>query len=517
MLYRFDPYELDTAAMELRIDGVMRPLEPQVFRLLALLIEHRERVVSKDEIIEKVWDGRAVSDAALSSRIKSARKALDDDGTAQRFIKTVHGQGFRFVASARAERSVATMALPEQEAAPQQQAQASRPSIAVLPFRFIGSPGAYPAIAQALPQELIGELSRMRWLFVIARESSFRLHGDEDIGEIRRLLGARYCLSGTIEIAGRGLRIAVQLVDTRDAGVVWAEEFAASVDDVHEVRAGICSKIVAALELRIPLHEAGLARMSVTENLDAWLAYHLGLQHMYRFNHRDNDAAAALFTHALSKDPHLARAHAGLSFVHFQSAFLRHSDDIAGEHHLARQHAERGLELDPMDPFVNCTMGRTCWLEGDLDGSQGWLDRAISISPNYAHGIYVRALTQALAGQGSEGVRNAQLAMSLSPLDPLYYAMLGSTALAYIADGEDAEAAVWAERAARAPGAHVIIAMIATSAHALAGNEQKALYWANNVRERRGVLVREDFFRDFPMKDAAMKARVSKVLARFGF
>jgi TolB-like protein/Tfp pilus assembly protein PilF len=517
MIYRFGHFELDMAKVELRADGEVRPVEPQVFALLALLVGNRERLVAKDEIIEKVWEGRPVSEAAVASRVKSARKALGDDGISQRFIRTIHRQGFRFVADA----NVARAANADQRcetATVQPAGEINRPSIAVLPFRTIGVAGAYAAIADALPHELIAELARLRWLFVTARGSSFRLRGsDADMAEIGRLLGVHYCLSGAVEIVGASLVVTVELSDTRDCGVVWAEHFAGSIDDVHQIREDIRSKILAALEIQIPLHEATLARLVVTENLDAWSAYHLGLQHMYRFNRKDNAAATALFQRAVTQDPGFARAHAGLSFVHFQTAFMHHSNDLAGEIALARRFAVRGLELDPMDPFVNFTMGRTFWLEGDLESSLAWLERATSISPNYAQGIYARAWTESLAGRGLEGRGHVDFAMRLSPIDPMYYAMLGTRAFTHMIMGEDAQAAQWAERAARSPGAHVLIAMIAVAAHGLAGDEIRAASWGANVRSRNPALTRCDFFRAFPMKPEATKARVSNALERFGF
>jgi TolB-like protein/Tfp pilus assembly protein PilF len=517
MIYRFGPFELDTAKVELRSGGKVCSIEPQVFALLALLVDNRERLVSKDEIIEKVWDGRVVSEAAVASRIKSARKVLGDDGKSQQFIKTIHRQGFRFVADAKVSRArVADQGGGKPAIQPAD--QTSRPSIAVLPFRPIGAAGLCAAIADALPHELITELSRLRWLFVTARGSSFRLRGsDADIDEIGRLLDVRYCLSGTVEIAGASLAVTVKLIDTRDGGVVWADHFAGSVDDVHQIREDIRSKILAALEIQIPLHEAALARLTVTENLDAWSSYHLGLQHMYRFNRTDNAAATALFQQAVSRDPNFARAHAGLSFVHFQTAFMHHSDDLAGEIALARRFALRGLELDPIDPFVNFTMGRTFWLEGDLESSLAWLERATSVSPNYAQGIYARAWTETLAGRGLDGRKHVDLAMRLSPLDPMYYAMLGTRAFTHMVLGEDAEAAIWAERAACSPGAHVLIALIAVAAHALVGNEIRAASWAANVRSRNPALTRSDFFRAFPMMSEATKARVSNALTRLRF
>ena len=192
MIYRFGPFELDMAKVELRADGEVRSVEPQVFALLALLVENRERLVTKDEILEKVWEGRPVSEAAVASRIKSARKALGDDGITQRFIRTIHRQGFRFVAGANVARG--TNADPRCEKAIVQSAsEINRPSIAVLPFRNIVVAESYAAIADAIPHELIAELARLRWLFVTARGSSFRLRGlDADIGEIGRVLGVRY-------------------------------------------------------------------------------------------------------------------------------------------------------------------------------------------------------------------------------------------------------------------------------------------------------------------------------------
>ncbi len=527
MIYAFGPFEFDLAKAELRADGQLRSLQPQVFALLAFLIEHRERLVSKDEIFENVWEGRVVTDSALASRVKSLRKALNDDGRKQQYVRTVHGKGFRFVADVRAERDDANVSAGILAGRGDNEPIASdspaleltrRPSIAVLPFRPIGDAGPYVTIADGLPHELITELARLRWLFVIARGSSFRLRGDDlDLREVGRLLGVRYCLSGTVEVTGQHLTVTTELVDTRGGDVIWGERYAGSIDDVHAFRAEIRAKILTSLEIQIPMHEAADARLTSTDNLDAWSAYHLGLQHIYRFNRTDNEKAAELFGRAVEQDPDFARAHAGLSFVHFQNAFMHQSDDIAGEIALARSCARRGLDIDHLDPFVNFTMGRSFWLEGDLDRALTWLERATSLSPNYAQGIYARAWTETMAGSANDARDHVDLAMRLSPLDPLYYAMLGARGLTHMAGGEDDEAVAWTERAARSPGAHALIAMIAAAAQMLAGNEHLAKGWANDVRSRNPLLNREDFFRAFPMKSEAMRSRISKALQTLGF
>ena len=156
-----------------------------------------------------------------------------------------------------------------------------------------------------------------------ARASSFRLHtSDTELADVGRLLRVRYCLSGTIEVSDQVVVVSVELVETADGGIVWADRFSARLDDVHAMRELIRLRVLTALEIQIPIREAALARLGAAENLDAWSAYHLGMQHMYRFNRVDNAAAAALFQRAVALDPYFARAHAGLSFIHFQTAFM---------------------------------------------------------------------------------------------------------------------------------------------------------------------------------------------------
>lgn len=527
MIYSFGPFELDLARIEFRDNGEPRKIEPQVFALLALLVENRERLVSKEEIFEKIWDGRFVTDSALSTRVKSARKLLHDDGRRQQYIKTVHGQGLRFVAGVRLQRDpvaeprVATGDARDAVVDPVREPEAetrTRPSIAVLPFRPMGDSALEVTIAEGIPSELITELARLRWLFVIARGSAFRFRGaDVDPRDVGRLLNVRYCLAGTVEVAGKQLIVSAELVDTHGGDVVWAERYSSLLEAVHETRAAIRDSILASLENQIPLHEAANARLKDPDNLDAWSAYHLGLQHIYRFTSKDNAISGQLFGQAVRQDPGFARAHAGLSFVHFQTAFMRQTDDFSADLALARSHAQRGIEIDPLDPFVNFTMGRSYWLEGELDTALAWLERSTSLSPNYAQGIYARAWTEVMAGSAAAAREHLDLAMRLSPLDPLFYAMLSARGLVHIELNEDAEAAKWTDRGARSPGAHPLIAMIAAAAQTLAGNRDLGMKWADDARARNPALTRDDFFSAFPMKSEAMRTRISSALKSVGF
>ena len=168
---------------------------------------------------------------------------------------------------------------------------------------------------------------------------------------------------------------------------------------------------------------------------------------------------------------------------------------------LARRHAERAVEFDAFDPFVNFAMGRTFWLEGNLEASLGWLGRATGLNPNYAQGVYATAWAETLLGRGQEGQAHADRSMALSPIDPLHYAMLATRALSHLVRGEVAEATGWVDRAARDPGAHVMIDVIAAACHALNGDADRAAAWAAKVRRRSPGFVQGDFFRSFPFEE----------------
>jgi TolB-like protein len=526
--YLFGRFRLDTDRYELTEAGEAVHVEPLVFDLLTLFVANSGVVIDRDRMIETVWGGRIVSEATLSTAVKSARRCLGDSGETQSFIETVRGRGFRFrvpvVMSAPATApapEAAAEAAPEAAAEPEAEAighAPGAPSIAVLPFVRIGDPEPHPGLEEALPHEVILALARLRSLFVIARGSCFRFRGpDQDLVEVRRALGARYVVFGTIETYGRRITVGVELAETAGGAVLWGERYTGTIDDVHALRAQIVAGVCAALDVQIPLAEARQAQGRAIENLDAWQAFHLGLRHVHQYTAAGNAAAQALFRRALARDPTFARAHAGLSFVHFQNAFLHYRPDREAEIATARACAEEAVALDPLDPFANFNMGRSHWLRQEIDAAMPWLERATAISPSYAQGLYSHALMDTLSGQSTAGFRTAELAIGLSPLDPLLYAMRATKALARLVDGDDQEAARIAEAAARTPGAHVVIAMIAAATQTLVGDDAAARHWEETVRHTRPDAGRAHFFECLPIRHAPTRERISAALERRGF
>lgn len=516
MMFRFGEFIADPERFELRRGSSPVHVEPQVLGVLIHLLRNRNRMVTKDDLIDAVWSGRAVSDASIASRVRAARASVGDDGARQAVIRTVHGRGFRFVAQVDELPSAAPNGFTGSMAADPNPAR-GQPSIAVLPFAGAGLPPELAILADALPHEIILAVSRLRWLAVIARGSSFRFRHMPDVTDVAAVLNVRYVLCGTVEIAGPNIAVVLELADGGDGRVIWADRLESPVRELAELRARIVAELVAAMEIHVPFNEARIAQAGGLDQLDAWAQYHIGLQYLYHFTAWDNAAASDSFRRAIALDPHFARAHAGLSFTSFLDAFLRLCPDKQGAVRAARHHAERGLELDALDPFANFTMGRSFWLTDEPAVAAEWLARATAFNPNYAQGFYASAFTAMLVGDAPATVAALDTSLRLSPLDPLLYGVHGVRAQILIQQEDYRAAARWADRAATTPGAHYLIAMIALAANGLAGCHDQAVRWRREVSRRKPDATAADYFAAFPTRDTASRRRIAEELRRHGF
>ncbi|HEX7383546.1 MAG TPA: hypothetical protein VF291_04490 [Burkholderiaceae bacterium] len=245
----------------------------------------------------------------------------------------------------------------------------------------------------------------------------------------------------------------------------------------------IADRIVAAIDSQVEAVERQRALLAPAESLDAWQAHHRGLWHMYRFNRADNERAQQFFRTALRLDPTFARPWAGLSFTHFQNAFLawgEHEREVEAAHRAAAE----GLMADERDPVAHWAMGRALWLRGQLAPALAELDSAVALSPNFALGHYTLAFVHSQSGDARAAIRYADHSRELSPFDPLLFAMLSARALALLRLGRYEEAADWAVRGAARPNAHVHILGIAAHCLALADRLDEARGVAATIARR---------------------------------
>jgi TolB-like protein len=518
MKLRFADFTLDLDCGELRGPDGVRHVEPKVFAVVRHLAENTDRVIGLGELIETVWGGLHVSDAAVATVIKLARKAVDDTGDAQAVIRTVRGQGFRMVAPVTIL-SAAEFTVGVREPLPtQQDATRGPPTIAVLPFRMPAEAGTPALLGDAVAAEVAAHLSRLRWLRVIARESSFRFRGATvDLGALRSVLGADYAVTGEMWLDAPGRWSAqVELSDTRNQSVLWTDRISADAGDVSAFREAVAAAVLAELEIRLPLNEATRAQAKPVDALDAWEAFHLGLRQAYRFTREGNAEAAALFERATALDPFFAPAFAARSFTSFQDVFMGYAADRARAIADVQRFAERGIEIDPLDPATNFAMGRSHLVSRRPDDCIDWLDRAIELNPSYAKAHYSRGFAQLQSARGADATASLSASIRLSPLDPLIGPMLTNLGVAHLAQGRLSDAADLTARGARLAPNHTILLMAAAAAAILVDDVAAAAHWRGATLERRPDASVSQF-RQGPQYAPELDSLMHAALRRAGF
>jgi DNA-binding SARP family transcriptional activator/TolB-like protein len=376
---------------------------------------------------------------------------------------------------------------------------AKRASLAVMPF-VDRTPGVVlrGGLGDGMAHDVITRLSKLRSMFVIAQGTVFALSERRvDSQEAGRRLDVDYVASGTLRRSPDDrLTVTLQLTETRTAKVVWAEEFERRLDDTFAVLDEIGNHIVSSVANQIEVAERNRAVLKNPSSLNAWEAHHRGLWHMVRFNREDNQQARHFFESAIQLDPTFARPHAGLSFTHFQDAFLGWGDRKAAIT-MAHACAAHALMADEQDPAAHWALGRAMWLQARTDEAIRELHSAIELSPNYSMGHYTLAWFHCQAGDPEAAIRGADLARALSPMDPLLFGMLASRALALLRLGRYDEAADWGVRSAARPNAHVHIHAVAMFCLALAGRVKEAAERIRVMRRIHGAYAVDDFLQAF--------------------
>ena len=425
MLYLFEDYVLDTGTRELRRGDAPVAIEPKAFDLLAYLIKNRQRVVSKDDLIAAVWDGRIVSDTALFTRINAARTAIGDSGEAQRLIKTLLRKGVRFVGVVREEQQPsanATNAATGTERPPPTLALPDRPSIAVLPLDNLSGDKGQDYFSDGITEDILTELSRFSELFVIARNSSFQYKGKAvDVRQVGRKLGVRYVLQGSIRREGGRVRISVQLADAVTGAQRWAERYDRQLDDVFAVQDEVASTIVAILAAHV--NKAEIER-TLSKAPETWQAYDYYLRaadahasFLSSWEAAELYEVRRLLEHSLAIDPNYARAYARLSRTHFIAWTISLDDDYLSPHALDRayQLARKAVQLDPNLPEAHAALGNILSRRREHEAAAAEFERAMALNPNFTDWRFAEALV--LAG---DPVRAIEVAERHMRFDPFY-------------------------------------------------------------------------------------------------
>ena len=465
-LIQFDSFVIDTGQFELRCAGEVVSVEPRVFDLLAFLAKNRDRIVTKDEIYSEVWNNRIVSESALSSQIKMARKAVGDSGSSQHVIRTIHGRGFRFVASVdEPQENVGRLSdVPEQV---EKLAElAGKPVVAVLPFTNLNSDSGEDYFADGITEDIITALSKHRWLLVAARNSSFAFRNSEKgIKLIGQKLGANYLVTGSVRKSGQRARINIQLVDTDNEQSVWSERFDRDMVDIFQLQDEITELVAGRIESELGLSEQRKAERRTQKNLGAWDLYQLASSEFYKFTPESNERCQQLLKQVIAMDPELAGAYSRLAYAMVLNMVYFDAVPEADALNVALDAAKRAIALDDQDANSYFTIGRVYLARREYDLAIEALEFAIDLNPFLA--VTYCGLGDSLAYEGrlDEAIEQFDRAIKLSPHDPFRWAFYSYRSLAHLFRGEFSDAVSWARKSVQTPNsqywarAHLVSAL----------------------------------------------------------
>jgi TolB-like protein/DNA-binding winged helix-turn-helix (wHTH) protein len=478
MKYRFSDFEIDLDQQELRREGVSVHIEPQVFDLIVHLVRNHDRVVSKDELIDTVWNGRVISEAAFSSRINCARRVLGDNGTDQLFIRTLHRRGFRFVAHVRAVEAsdadairlvpgapAATSEVPERVSistdvshlddvvseAVKAEAR-TRSSIAVLPFANISNDPENDYFSYGLTEDIIRLLARNRWLSVISRHSTIGFQGRVvDAREVGTQLGVSYVMSGSVGKSRDTVRITAELTRAADGTQLWSDKYDLQLENIFDIQEEMARQIAATIEPELSKVEQQLAARKAPDSLDAWDCYQRGLWNLWRFTTPGFDSAEHYFKRAIAADPDFARGHGALSYVNLQRSLYDDPKDRPARLETAFRQARIAVALDELDCFCQCALGRVLCLTRQNDEALAVIDLSLELNPSFAQGYFAQGFNLLWYGREIEAETLLDRATMLSPRDSHLWSFHLVRSWTHFSLGEYDIAVEFARRATRQP------------------------------------------------------------------
>lgn len=500
MQFLFRDHLLDTDRRELSREQVPVAVEPQVFDLVVHLMENRDRVVSKDELIDKIWHGRSVSESTLTSRINAARKAVGDSGASQALIRTISRKGFRFVGDVETKRGAAALEPARGAQAPRATlALPDRPAIAVLPFTNMSGDREQDYFSDGISEDIITALSKLRWFFVVARNSSFVYKGRAvHIQEVARELGVRYVVEGSVRRSGDRVRISAQLNDVSTGSHLWAERYDRELADIFAVQDDITEAIVAAIEPQLYTAESFRAQQKPPDSLDAWDLVMRALSRYWRITGEDNAAAQGLLEQATAIDPAYGKALGLLATSHIFGAHMGWAD-MALTVPVAERAALAAVEADREDAWAHHGLAYTYLFRRRFDDALAEFELALKLNPNFAMAHAFHGVTLCYAGRWQEGDAAARHALRLSPRDPLAAIYCGVAAYAQFI-GRNYETSVQMARESMRQRADFVGAhRVLTAAAGMSGDPELAASALEGLRRTQPGISLAWITRELPM------------------
>jgi TolB-like protein len=441
--FSFGPFVLDTRRGKLFREGHPVAVSSKGLRLLEALIGSPGRVLSKAELIQTAWGDAAIEESNLSVQIAALRKQLGPAADGGDWIATIPRVGYRFVGTpAQASRS----RIPETP--PAQTEPQTRPSIAVLPFANVSGDKEQEYLADGITEDIITALTRFRWFFVIARNSSFAYKG-KSVGakQVAHELGVQYLLGGSLRKFTQHVRISAQLVEAISGKHIWAERYDLELTEVFAIQDDIAERVAGAIEPELLKTEGAHAVARHTGNMTAWDLVRRGTWHFHQVTREGHLKARELFREACQLDPQLPEAHIWLARVSAGVVAYGWVQDRAAALHEGTQAALTAIQLDPRNPYAHYALAIISVFSDEFEQSISAARSAIDMSPSFASGHLVLGMALLYSGRAAEAIAPVEYGLRLSPYDPQNFVWFDVLALARLFSGQHETALEAAARA----------------------------------------------------------------------
>ena len=432
MNYHIGEYELKTDTHELLHKSSPQKVEPLVFNLLKFMLDHPNRILSRDELIAEVWKSQVISDSALNATICATRHAIGDSANKQNCIKTVSGEGYRFIADftltenqlqpLRESDSCLLDKLPIRNESLTPLEIPDKPSLAVMDF-IDQKPSEHSQFyTEAITSEINSGLARLSHLFVIARPSASRISKLKLIPtEISQGLGVRYLVYGSTFITANKISMTLSIVDAVSNEEIWSEHFSHSFDDVFLIQQEIIQTIIRCVDNTIEQREMERAFLIPTENLNAWENYHRGYWYMNRTTNKDVDTAQKYFKNAIKQDARFARAYAGLSYTYTSRCLLQHEKITSSNNDILQSidYAQQSIDYCSHETMGIMTLGRAKLFSSQVSSSLQYFDRVINNTSNSSMCFLFKGLALSRLNNQDAALQSLKCSERLNPLSPM--------------------------------------------------------------------------------------------------
>lgn len=449
MQYAFADFVLDADRAELRQNGAPVRIEPQVFDLLKLLIASNGRMVPRDEIFEVIWGDRIVSDAALSSRIKDARKALGDDGSTQKFIRTIHRRGLLFTGDV--EQTDVPLVVANNKQAPEQQITENRRAmVAVLPFEDLTSVDGHSALARGLTDELTSVLAYWRTFLVVSGQSVTRLPSDfTSAADIGAFLNADYLLSGSIRQTGNNVKLNITMMQTATNTDVWSDRLICDLSELQDVEEDLASRLSTILAVEIQMAEARRIMRKPEETWTPWDRAMRTISYLRSGKRSDYQAAEALALAACAESPDWGLPFTLVAVARFQMAMAGFSAaDSSKAFAPTLKAAEQALDIDRTDWMAHALTGvGELWTHRNFDKALAHVEKAVSLNPSAVMNYHFGGCVTGFAGDPAGARRFQEHLFRIDPTYPYRAVIEADLGLWHFLDKEFEEAAYRFDRA----------------------------------------------------------------------